>query len=144
MVVFVHRELSCNSRESYLVRYATKSKMNQHTLTSELLQLMSRVEALPESTTVEQFCAALNMEHWPGGWDSVESGTGFNVYTWWLDDGFNLHAYFCEGVAVTNRFGPAGISKNGGLIWHWSPNQDDLTTMRFTCINDNAKENHRS
>ena len=136
-VIFCHS----SAVESLL---ATKLKMNQDTLSSELAQLTSRIEALSESTTVEQLCTALNMEDWPGGWDSVESGSGFDVYTWWLDGGCNLHAYFCDGVAVSNRFGPAGISQAGRLIWQWSPNPDDLITMRGAYIMGAARENNRS
>jgi hypothetical protein len=109
----------------------------------ELIHLSSTIETFNESTTVEQFLALLNMNDWPGGWDSCEQGTDFCVYTWWLDDGYNLHAYFCDGGHVVNRFGPVGISKNRELVWQWSPNQADWNTLRGVFIRDNALQNDR-
>ena len=102
-------------------------------------RLRIQISTLDPSSTVEQFIAKCELP----SWDAGASTTGFSSYTWWLENGYGLHACFADGpYIITNRFGPCGISHAGELVWKLSQTEDKWNTICGTLVRDLAAETH--
>ncbi len=108
------------------------------TVPSRVMQLITQISRFDASCTLEAFVELLEKSDLPSAWDESDAGSGFSIYTWPLD-GLHLHAYFCDGIEITNRFGPVVISKEGELKWQWSPNASDFDSLRGELLSDVAQ-----
>ena len=78
-----------------------------------------------------------------GSWDAAMSSNGATGYTWWLDDGYGLHAFFANGPGTcSNCFGPCCISYAGELAWKLTRAEDKWNTILGLLIVDMAVGPH--
>ena len=113
--------------------------MNEPKIPTNIDRLRIEITKLEATCTAEQFVANLNLP----SWDVQASSSGFSAYTWWLEDGYGLHACFAEGsYTITNRFGPCCISFEGALVWKLNQIEDQLNTIRGMLMEDLAVDPH--
>ncbi|MDB4766865.1 hypothetical protein OAG71_04175 [bacterium] len=113
--------------------------MNEPKIPTNIDRLRIEITKLEATCTAEQFVANLNLP----SWDVQASSSGFSAYTWWLEDGYGLHACFADGPGIcTNRFGPCGISHEGAFVWKLSQQENHWNSMRGMTIEELAAATH--
>ncbi|MFM2219955.1 MAG: Serine/threonine-protein kinase PknB [Planctomycetota bacterium] len=105
-------------------------------------ELVKTIQQLGPSATYEEFIKATKVDKGGGGCDEhSSSGVSRSRFTWWMEDGYSLHALIDEHPhSITNRFSCAGISKSGKLIWIWANNPDDLHTIDGLELREAARD----
>ena len=131
--------MPCYGRRYPAQIHSLRNQMNDPNLPTHADRLRSQVNAIRPSSTVQQFIERCGL----ASWDAAMSTTGFSAYTWWIGDGYGLHACFADDLyTTTNRFGPCGISHNGEFVWKLSQIEDNWNTIRGTIVKELAAESY--
>lgn len=92
--------------------------------------LTSRIECLTGDATVNEFMETLGLK----SWDAGSSGGSYAEFTWELADGYCLHALIdTRDGAITNRFGAAGVSVGGEIVWSANPTKTNCHEHDLQC-----------